>query len=360
MSSWAILPFARAMRRHSRGFANVAERVISSYRASSVQQTSGAVWSMIFDQQNDVHQALIEGDKKRVASILANPGGTNLFYGVDDLCKKFLDVTPLDAALAEKDANLIRTELERLAQAVGAGLVWNPQGGSRFPYKDRPAPTSDDQLFAFLDAALGATVRFAAPFAGERGLRTSRGLISYRAVQAVYQAWLLRNLSTLTFSQRILEIGAGMGRTAYHARCAGLHDYTIVDLPMGNVAQAAFLTMALGADSVWMISDKETLQPGRIKLCPTSWIYGCAERFGVVLNVDSLTEMTKDEAMRYGRFVARSAEIFVSINHEANDFLVSQIVPKERIRTVLRTPYAMRDGYVQEIYFLDSFATVTR
>ena len=47
-----------------------------------------------------------------------------------------------------------------------------------------------------------------------------------------------------------MEIGAGMGRTAYYMCKFGLSDYTIVDLPMSNVAQAAFLSRVMGEDQI--------------------------------------------------------------------------------------------------------------
>jgi hypothetical protein len=331
---------------------SLAQRVIRAYQQSSAQQSSGELWSMIFDRQKDLHDALMMGDEESVEATLSNPGNTDLFYGADNLFRDITECTAGDQTFAETYPLYIQDELKRLSQAIGAGLVWNPEGGSQFPQKQYPPSVSNDELFNFLDAEMGTAVRFPNPFPNERGLETPRGLISPRAMQAIYQAWLAVSLKALTRSPKVLEIGAGMGRTAYYARSFGVSDYTIVDLPMGNVGQAAFLVGALGPDSVWMISDHRRFQRGRIKICPTSWIDGRAERFGIILNADSLTEMDKDEATRYGEFICRSAEIFISINHEANEFVVANVIPKCHTRAIIRTPYPMRDGYVQEIYFL--------
>lgn len=42
------------------------------------------------------------------------------------------------------------------------------------------------------------------------------------------------------------------------------------------------------------------------------------------------------------------ARVFISINHEANDFTVAELT--SRVRSV-RYPYWMRAGYVEELYF---------
>jgi hypothetical protein len=41
---------------------------------------------------------------------------------------------------------------------------------------------------------------------------------------------------------RCLEIGAGVGRTAYYAHWLGMQDYTIVDLPTALIGQLAVMT----------------------------------------------------------------------------------------------------------------------
>jgi hypothetical protein len=44
-----------------------------------------------------------------------------------------------------------------------------------------------------------------------------RGVISHRAVQALYQAWRLSQLRAFTKGGKTVEIGAGLGRTAWFA-----------------------------------------------------------------------------------------------------------------------------------------------
>ena len=153
----------------------------------------------------------------------------------------------------------------------------------------------------------------------------------------------------------MLEIGAGMGRTAYYARRLGITDYTMVDLPLGNVAQAAFLGRVLGSDAIWLPGDSSTQKAGRIRIYPPSWLANSDEEFGVALNADSTTEMDTEQAMGYFCEMARRVAVFLSINHEGYSLQVRDLPSKCEIDTrVLRYPYWLRKGYVEEIYRFDT------
>ena len=108
-----------------------------------------------------------------------------------------------------------------------------------------------DRILDEIEGTLAAPIRFPNPYPGELGLLTvNRGIASFRAIQALYQAWRLGQLSHGQDDFRVLEIGAGLGRTAYFARALGISDYTIVDIPLTNAAQGYFLGRTLGAGNV--------------------------------------------------------------------------------------------------------------
>jgi hypothetical protein len=90
------------------------------------------------------------------------------------------------------------------------------------------------------------------------GLATSGGVASYRAVQALYQAWRIAELVSHHPSASVVEIGAGLGRTAFYARQYGLRDYTIIDLPITNVAQGYFLGRTAAPDAVSLFNESES------------------------------------------------------------------------------------------------------
>src|SRR5262249_5720898 len=131
----------------------------------------------------------------------------------------------------------------------------------------------------------------------------------------LYQAWRIKTLVAGIKRPRILEIGAGLGRTAYYAAELGLTDYTIIDLPSTSVAQGYFLGRALGDEQVTLFG--ELAIPGRIKILPPESFLdaACEATFDLVLNVDSMTEMDRSVAASYWDKIARSARRFLSINH---------------------------------------------
>jgi hypothetical protein len=192
-----------------------------------------------------------------------------------------------------------------------------------------------------------AEVIFPAPFAGDLGLTTTRGVASHRAIVALYQAWRVQTLLADCAEKSVIEIGLGMGRTAYYAYRAGVTDYTTVDLPMGMVAQACFLGGALGPDKIWLPGDGEELAEGRIKLL----IAGDQpdQLYGLALNSDSMTEMSLRAALEYMGWIGQHARVFLSFNHDNNLFTVAQIATK-RFRLAERRPYPMQDGFMEEIF----------
>jgi len=48
----------------------------------------------------------------------------------------------------------------------------------------------------------------------------------------------------------VLEIGPGLGYTVVYADRLGIKDYTVVDLPMTNVAQAYFIGRSVGEERI--------------------------------------------------------------------------------------------------------------
>ena len=149
-----------------------------------------------------------------------------------------------------------------------------------------------------IERTIGTPIDFPNPFPNEFGIRTSRGVASYRTFQSIYQAWRLLRLAEVS-GRRIVEIGPGLGRTAYYARKFGLSNYSTVDLPLGNIAQACFLSRALGEDAIALPG--EQAQAGQIKIETPSWYLASNETFDIAFNANSLTEMALDNANAYAK-----------------------------------------------------------
>ena len=317
-------------------------RIIAAYRASTGATTVGSagVWdSEFFKMKRDIHDALSAVDQTGPQTLLRDPGKTDLFYGFDIPARS----TPTDDPMFELDGLGRYRELLLLSEVLGARRLWNPEA----PKLTAALPDVETMMLQ-LDQAVGFRIDFPNPFPGEIGLVTSRGIASHRAVQALYQAARIASLIKEKSRARIAEVGAGMGRTAYYACKFGITDYTIIDLPMSNVAQANFLGRALGPDMISLFGEN---RPGVRILPPGAFLDG-DDHFDLVVNVNSLTEMTANTALAYCKAIKASAGLFLSINHELNPVTVREVCAGQQMFAHSRTPYWMRNGYAEELFTL--------
>ena len=317
----------------------LARRIAAAY-ATNVTAFGGhgdSMWESINHLARPVHELLIGRSTENLAMALDRPHTTNLFLGFD---------SPVAApwSLGDADRNLLSIEVgpdmrvriysavRRLAEATGAVQLASPetQTGTSMAVED---------YLAAIDERLGIQLDFPNFYPHEKGVRTHRGIISYRPLQAIYQAFRLKSLG----ANKVLEIGAGLGRTAYYAYQMGIRDYTIVDIPLSNVAQSHFLSRALGVDAVSVTGEDRCA----IRILGPQFVAATNERFDVVLNVDSLSEMDPKVAAGYIAFARKSAATLVSINREWSDRpRTADLVGDAK---VMRMPYWMREGYLEEI-----------
>jgi hypothetical protein len=229
---------------------------------------------------------------------------------------------------------------------MGALRCENPESGVQ-KYASIPL----DSLLEAIDQRLGVRLRFPNPFPDEFGLRSARGVIGVRAVHAIYQAWRIRELLRGIPNPRVVEIGGGLGRTAFYSLLLGVEDYTIIDLPFTAVAQGYFLMRTLGSENVSLHRESEA--PGsKIKLLQPSAFFEGADTVDLVVNVDSMTEVDRETADRYWRQIKRRSTKFLSINQEGNPFTVREIAEADNVGVASsqRYPYALRKGYVEELF----------
>jgi hypothetical protein len=292
-------------------------------------------WGALDDLKKPIHEALIAGDDE-TAAILSDPLKTGLFLGFHSWA---MDNRQKESVYADWLPGFLYQLLVRLCEATGAIKLWNPEGGTKVqPFRrTRSKAPSLEELLNALDVATGIRIDFPNPFPGEVGLKSSRGVISFRAIHAIYQAWKLRG------KKSVVEIGGGMGRTAYYAHLMGCADYTIVDLPTVGVAQGCFLTAALGHGCV-QLSGEPDQQP--IRLMSPEEFFSEDQEYEAALNVDSLPEMNKDTALKYVRAIESRCKSFLSINGEILWFTVRELMGEPSSRH----PYWLRHGYVEELY----------
>jgi hypothetical protein len=297
------------------------DTIIANYRGGAASGDS--MWRGFFaDYHADIDDALRNGPRERVESMLRNPASCDLFYGFESLGRFLLHGSRVGQRLEDRRApEMTLDALLAFAEALGVRRLDNPED---YALK-RPAAVDPDALLASIDRQLGVALPVPNPFSGEYGLATSRGVMSYRVPQAMYQAWRIREL--VGPGARVLEIGAGLGRNALYAHALGISDYTIVDLPITMVAQRYFLGRC-GVSAKFMSPDE---------------FYASAERYDLVVNVDSLSEMDRSVAGAYIDAIKQRARSFLSINHESNAFTVRELIQGSR------HPYWLRRGYVEEV-----------
>jgi hypothetical protein len=319
------------------------DRIIEAYRrsASIADADEKSLWGAFFHEFHlDIHSALISGPRWRVEEILRNPASSDIFYGFDSLSRVLIcnpRVVELEAPALAIDGIL------RFAEAVGVCRQDNPER-----YIFRPSlQTNVDEVMRKLDSALGVVLPINNPYPQEFGATTQKGILSYRTPQAMYQAWRLREITSEQKSPRILEVGAGLGRTALYANVLGLTDYTIVDLPITAVAQAYFLGRTLGADKVTLAGEPRKF--GAVAIQTPQTFHNDSSKFSVVLNSDSITEFDISVARNYWVAFQQRADCLLSINHESNSFTVRDLINESGPHTfVSRSPSWMRRGYVEE------------
>jgi len=308
------------------------DRIKRSYRltATAYLVSDKSMWSRIDEMRSPVHEALL-ADDDRAFGMLCDPGSTNLLFGLDE---SFTGDWSAFAAVNDFD------KLVRLSEALGCRRTYNPEPSNFLEHETLPIAADIDLQVDRICHALGlpANFTFKSPFLNTFGIATRRGLLDQRTIQSLYQARRLRQLG----GNHVLEIGGGVGRTAYYSLTLGASSYTIVDLPLTAVVQALFLGAVLGEDHVRLSGEDDVGQKVHL-LSPNSLP---ERRFDVTFNCDSLTEMAVDQARPYVEYFKRSAPLLLSINHEANSFTVSSLLPS----TIHRYPYWLRKGYVEELF----------
>ncbi|MGD0260250.1 MAG: hypothetical protein ABSD29_10560 [Verrucomicrobiota bacterium] len=324
------------------------QRLLSAYRSSRPASHYGAdsMWRGFFEtRQSRMHDIFINGSISEARKVLSNPGESDLFYGFDNLFAEFVQRLRRSSSLRESYARNCLDDLLCFAEAVGALRCENPESELR-----SNSGFSAEDVLAKLENALGVRITFPNPYPAEFGLATSRGVASYRAIHALDLALRVRQLLKEIPSPKVLEIGAGLGRSAYFATRFGLPGYEIVDLPFTAISQGYFLISTLGADRVTLAGEAASDQAGCVRLTTPSDFLASSARYDLVVNVDSFTEIDPQVAQHYWQKVEASATRFLSINHEINPLTVKDLYDQSRrVKRAFRHPCWLRRGYVEEL-----------
>ncbi len=309
---------------------------------TAFEGNKNSVWSGIFQHlHGEIHSAFIEKDDRKITEILRNPGEYNLFYGFENLCRDLIKAKRLEDIL---EPQMTMDSLISLCEAVGVIDVANPES-----LKIRKT-INPEVAIRLLEKEFGFDLLFPNPFENEFGIQTKRGIISYRAIQAVYQAWKISKIIKDIPNAKILEIGGGLGRTAYYCRHFGIRDYTIADIPISSLAQGNFLGRVL-PEEVLTLFGEPLNENEKIKIIPAEVFFSSERNYDLIVNVDSLTELDITIAKHYLQKIGEVGRLFLSINHESNSFSVHSIWKESPyLNKLYRNPYWLRRGYVEELF----------
>ena len=317
----------------------IVSRLIKAYQhgAKSSRPLGNSMWQDFFNKHHlDIHKIVMQGSIDQVTEILRNPIATDLFYGFDCLAKSTFPIAANNIYLY---ASICLDRLVCFAEVIGA-----------ISLDKTSIPWKADDVMNRIEMTLGQQLSFPNLYPNERGLQTMRGVVSFRTPQCLYQAWRIRELLKEIPHPRVLEIGAGLGRTAYYARMFGIEDYTIVDIPITSLASGYFLARTLGDDQVLLFGESASDPERRVKFLSPEAFLSSTESYDLIINADSLTEMDINFARAYWKRIEANRGIFVSINHETNIFTVKDLIDTGTfINRIERTLYPMRDGYVEEV-----------
>ena len=328
------------------------DRICTAFEKAEDIKGAEDIWTELTASNSDFIQSLRNKDFTRLRYIFSNLFHGSLLYGMGTT----------DIVLSKKcpyDINYLsiccRDAIISLAEALS---VKNISLNQQTPFSDYIKTTNCD-LAPYIDKiekALGHSI--SAPDVGHPPVAIVGEYVI--SPDSLHHAYVMHRVKQLGFNEQshILEIGGGFGNVARYAYLSGFRNYTIVDLPHVAAIQAAFLFATVGAENVFLFGEA-TNAP--IKIFPCTHKNALQDKFDLVINMDSLPEINRTEALEYLGIVKSKSRYFLSVNQEAQKTHKEKIqqhsVP-EMINHVggfnllHRNIYWMKQGYAEELYRL--------
>lgn len=308
-------------------------------------------WQEMYDLENlgNFHQDLLKMNDEDFFYQISNPSKNNLHFGFGDICKNILENPNINYFYLNKT---VYDTIFRISCSLGINRVPETYHYLKFNFD------SPDVMLQEIFNELGYKTDFPNIFEGEFGLKTSLGVVSFAPIQQMYHAMKILEFSK-TYNiknPRILEIGAGLGLSAYHTRNFNIKDYTIVDLSLGILSQSFFFANTIGKENI-IIGDEikqfhvnDTKIKEKIKLIQSSNLELIPDNIDLIVNCDSITEMSNEHAETYIKIASNKSKYFLSLNHESNEFQVFDLFKNTPFKRIYRVPTWYRNGYVEELY----------
>ena len=337
---------------------DVARRLIDAFhateRAYGDEMGAAGVWR--YHAVTTFDELLLHAqrrDAESLARLLSRTFQTKLTEGMGMGAFAFthLHANPNPYALLWHDRALT------LCVAAGSMHLENPEAGAFGTTLRADSVAAFERLIEHFDNR----VRFP-QIGGCFGVRVRGDVIPLNYLQHLYAAFRMRSLCHGR-TWDALEIGGGFGGLAFAAALFGAKRYTLIDLPPVNVIQGWYLLNSELRERVVLFGEAGAARDDRIFIAGSAHMRELpADSCDIVVNQDSLPEMSRETAAEFLRLVSKvSRRYFLSLNHEHQAFGADRIrqnwvhelcrnTPGFALDLVSRCPYWMRVGYVEELY----------
>jgi len=241
---------------------------------------------------------------------------------------------------------LVIDKILSFAEFLNIKKIENPE---RYRIVNQKTNLSD--LIDKIEQKIKISLDFKNPFPGEQGIEIKGGgIISNREIQAIYQAYKIKEISKLFNKPSVVEIGGGLGRTAYYCSKFNIKNYTIVDIPISSLCQANYLARMIGEENILLDSEfKIYNNENKCKIISPKTYFSSNINYDLSFNADSLTEIDIDTQKKYINSFLSKTKLFYSINHEDNLLTVKSHF-NNNYKSYTRNLYWLRRGYVEEVF----------
>ena len=132
-----------------------------------------SMWHSILNKFHIKFLNFVKNDKKKLNYALDNPHNFNIFYGFDDNCKVLHDIPSFN--FKYRYSKSIIDKLLSFCEFLGILRLDNPEY-----YKKKYYNLDIEKLINKIEKKIGIKLKFNNPFPGEKGIKTSKGILSVR------------------------------------------------------------------------------------------------------------------------------------------------------------------------------------
>ena len=211
----------------------IAKRLLVAYRRVSEsfgdrQSGKNDLWTINKRSQGCFLELLSRNAPEELAAYLCNMSRHDATIGTVQGNHEFHRIKR-DPIYRRHISIRIKDQLVSLAEAVGALACENPEQEGRVWGKS--FHIDSDELVDKISEVIGIKIAPPPIDGGLLKMKTARGLFDIRDLNAIYTAYLVSK-TVKTKTERICEIGAGVGKVAYWCHQLGFKSYTIIDFPI--------------------------------------------------------------------------------------------------------------------------------